>query len=317
MAVKEIPVTIREYYSSMKTKTSKLRDELIEQCCTLRDKINILYNKIKDNIEVYKDSANINLEDYNEFTLNQYIDGEFLKVAKGIYINRSNNYKLVSDYYDLYQLALYQKNVYDLRNQITLYDKMLSLGLREYTKLLEVFYTQVHKNMILNGEGYSFAGDLGFICLNRCTIKRKRNLIDFAATKQREKELKEEGKRIYNKEEADWCLKNGIKYEAEDKRVYLKKEHFYEVPLLACKIPNGSKYRFEINDRRGRAIRGLKNGELIEMCNNNLDKICELPLDIKTKVTLCEQVDKILYTKYIRNENQKPLTFTKADWKGR
>ena len=35
-----------------------------------------------------------------------------------------------------------------------------------------------------------------------------------------------------------------------------------------------------------------------------LDKYYNLDLDIKTKLTLCLTVDKILYTKFIRNENQ-------------
>ena len=49
------------------------------------------------------------------------------------------------------------------------------------------------------------------------------------------------------------------------------------------------------------------------MCNGNTTKICELPLDLKTKVTLCDKADKILYTKFIRNENQKPITFGKTN----
>ena len=49
------------------------------------------------------------------------------------------------------------------------------------------------------------------------------------------------------------------------------------------------------------------------MCNGDINKICELPLDLKTKVTLCDKADKILYTKFIRNENQKPITFVKTN----
>ena len=49
------------------------------------------------------------------------------------------------------------------------------------------------------------------------------------------------------------------------------------------------------------------------MCNGDTKKICELPLDLKTKVTLCDKADKILYTKFIRNEAQKPITFSKTN----
>ena len=57
----------------------------------------------------------------------------------------------------------------------------------------------------------------------------------------------------------------------------------------------------------------ITNDELIELCNRDIKKICELSVDLKTKVTLCDKVNKILYTKFIRNENQKPFTFTKTN----
>ena len=53
------------------------------------------------------------------------------------------------------------------------------------------------------------------------------------------------------------------------------------------------------------------------MCNNDINKICNLPIDVRTKLNLCLKVDDTLYTKFIRNENQKPIAAGKADRKNR
>ena len=53
------------------------------------------------------------------------------------------------------------------------------------------------------------------------------------------------GKKIYNKEEADWCARNGIEYKAEDKRVFRKDEYCYEIPLIHCRITNGHSMVFK------------------------------------------------------------------------
>ena len=138
-------------------------------------------------------------------------------------------------------------------------------------------------------------------------------MLDYAATKKKEKELIAKGERIYNKEEAEWCARNGLDYDGKDKRVFVCNEYCYQIPLINCKLPGNNNLKLEIGDYRHRSLRGKSNNEIIEMCNGDINKICELPLDLKTKVTLCDKADKILYTKFIRNENQKPITFVKTN----
>lgn len=92
-------------------------------------------------------------------------------------------------------------------------------------------------------------------------------------------------------------------------------EYCYEIPLIASKMPNGNKLKLEISDYRHASLRGNTNDQLIELCNNDITKICELPIDLKTKVTLCDKTDKILYTKFIRNEGQQSINTPKANRK--
>ena len=317
MGIKETPTNFRVYYKSMIATNTRKKEAAVEAYngLCLQEKAN--YEEIKSNIDSYKDNFHVDLMAYDEFVTNTYSCGRFLKVAKGLFINRTNNYELVSDLYDLFTLARQQVEIFNLKRDIELYDKLVSLTLKQYTEILRVYYTEVHKKIVLEGAGYRFAEGIGWICANRCILHKPRPMIDYAATKKREAELKAAGKRIYNKEEAEWCKRNGIPYEAEDKRVFKTNEYCYEIPLIDSKLPNGTKLKLEIGDYRHTSLRGKTNDELIAQCNGDIKKICELPIDLKTKLTLCDKVDKILYTKFIRNENQEPLIAPKTNRKNR
>lgn len=317
MGIKETPVDSKTYYKLMKKSFAERIEEielkLEEYVKTQHD----VRKEIINNITKYKDKFDINLTDYDEFVVDKYISGKFLKVCNGAYLNKDNDYELVTDLYILLCYAKNQKEIYDLQAELELRTKAINLSLKAYTELLRTYYTQVHKELILNGKGYAFSGKTGWTCINRCVLRKNKRMIDFNATRKREAELKKQGKRIYNKEEAEWCERNNIKYEAEDKRVFRNDEYCYEIPLIGCKFPRGSKHKLTICDYRHTSVRGKTNAQIVEECNGDTNVICELPVDLKTKLTLCDIADKLLYLKFIRNEAQKSLATTKADCKNR
>ena len=315
MGIKETPTNIKVYYKSMINAVTQKKEQAVEAYENLVSLEESEYKEIKHCKDIYKNHFNVDLDKYPEFINNTYNEGRFFKVAKGMFINRSNNYELVADLFTLYNLAKHQKDIYDIKKQIDLYDKMLNLTLKRYTEILKIYMTEVHKKMVLEGAGYMFGESIGWICINRCVLKRPRPHIDYAATKKREAQLKAEGKRIYNKDEAEWCKRNGLEYKAEDKRVFRTNEYCYEIPLINCKLPNGTKLKLEIADYRHSSVRGKTNDDLIKECQSNTTRICELPVDLRTKLTLCDTTDKILYTTFIRNEAQQPINTPKANRK--
>lgn len=317
MTIKEIPVNYKTYYKIMRERAISRIEELNGFVENLSNTIRDDHKKVLDNKDLIKKICNVDIEKYSEFVNNEYTTGQFYKVTKGLFANRSNNYELVSELFDAYSLAINQKKLYDAKEEIKHNEKLSKLTLKEYNRILKVYYTQVHKELILEGKGYAFSGHLGWTCVNRCVVRNHRKMLDYAATKKREKELIAAGKRIYNKEEAAWCERNGIEYKAEDKRVYREDTHCYEVPLLGCKLPGADNIKLTMTDYRGGEVRGKSNKELVESCNNDTTKICELPIDLRSKITLCESVDKLLYFKLIRNENQEPITSRKANRKNR
>lgn len=317
MAIKEVPTNFRVYYTCMRESVTEQRLKALDIRSDLENTVVILKDDIAAKAFVYKNTFGIDVINSEEFKQNKYIDGHLYKLARGLFINKKDNYTIVSDLFDLYNYAKKQKEIHSLDVEINHYDKLLSLSIKEYSNILNVFYSEVHRQMILNGYGYSFEGSLGWICINRCHKVKSKPTIDFAATKKRKKELLDQGKKLYNKEEAEWCKSHGIEYDGVDGRVYLNNEYCYEVPLIDCHIPHGNKFKLTITDNRGRAIRGKTNDDLLKETNYDKEAICALPVDLKTKLTLCNIADKMLYTNFIRNENQKPLNATSPNRKDR
>lgn len=317
--IKEVPVKIKTYYSNLLNSTKEAKTSLLEEKEKLEEKLIESYNEIKSQVEDINKAFKVDLNDYEEFKTNTYIDGKFLRVAKGIFLNKTNDYEATTERFAIYSLAKKQQELYNINKKLDVYNKILNLKFKDYTEILRIYTNKIHEKLILEGYGYSFGNEIGWTCINRCVIDkaRRRPRVDWKKTKLREQELLAAGKKIYNKEEADWCEKNGIEYKAEDKRVFQKIEAVYEIPLLGNKIKGGKHLKLEIADYRATELRGKTNEEIQEECNNDTTKICNIRADLRTKLNMCVNADKLLYTKFIRNENQKPIADTAFNRKNR
>lgn len=311
--IKETPTNFHVYYTSMKNAYAQKKEEAIDTLNALYKEVNDLHETISKDFNTNKNDYSINLNDYTEFINNKYEDGTFLRVAKGVLANREGNYELIGRNFDIYKLAKAQKDIVDANKTIEFYNKLLNITVKEYNNLLKLYYTEVQKKLILEGYGYVFTGMTGWICINRCHLLKTKPHIDFKATKERKAKLLAEGKKLYNKEEAEWCKANGIEYNAEDGRVYQTIKYVYEFPLLDSKVKNGANLKFTTSDYRSSKIRGKTNADLFREANGDKNKICQIDVDIRTKLYLCLEADETLYNKFIRNENQKASTVKQAD----
>ena len=315
--IKETPTNFRVYYTSMREAYTQKNDEAIKLRRALIAKRDDLYFDVKSELDNNKSNHDIKLNNYPEFVNNKYIDGELLRTAKGHLINKSGNYELIASRSNLYELAKTQKEIYLLDKNIELYEKLLNLTVAEYTDLLKTYYNKVHEKMIVDGYGYVFGERIGWTCINRCHVKKTKQRIDYKLTKENKARLLAEGKRLYNKEEAEWCLANGVEYDGVDGRVYQNIDYVYEIPLIGCTLKYGDNQKLTISNYIGRKLRGKSNKEILEECNYDKLKVCQLDLDIRAKLDLCLEIDKILYTKFIRNENQEPSISAKTNRKSR
>lgn len=317
MAIKEVPTNFRVYFKAFKEAIKLRHDKAVESYNATKELNEKLYSEVSHNVNQYKNCFRINLNDYSEFVENKYIDGSFYHFVKKTFIDVGSK---TSDKYillQLYKLSNSIKKLHDLEEDINKCNQLSTLTIKEYNEYLATYYTEVHRQMILNGYGYSLGKDMGVVVVNRCKVVNPRPKIDYAATKANKAKLLAEGKRLYNQEEEAFCKANGLDYKAVDYRVYLKKEYVYEIPLIYCRLPGTKDAKFEVSDYRHSKLRGITNAELVKQCNNDVNKIINLKLDIRTKLHMCIDINKMLYSKFIRNEAQQPIATSKAYRKNR
>ena len=312
MRLKEIPTTYREYYQTFHDAYAIKCDDTIKDI----ERLDIITNSIKESIEekyeMFKKKLGIDLHAYPEYISKKYDTGILDKDIKELFTKHFNNYELKVFILILQRFVNSIKKINELNKKLTIYQKCRNLTVVEYRNMLERYFTEVHKYIILDGYGYQISPAIGTICFNRCKLINARPKIDYKATREKKKALLDSGKRLFDKDEAEFCKQNDIEYDGEDYRVFMNKDYVYEMPLLFGKFPNATRSKFYISDRRSRKVRGKSNEELIAECHNNKEEIVKLPLDMRTKLTMCLSVDKMLYSKFIRNENQKPIATTKA-----
>lgn len=315
MGIKETPTNFRTYYKTMRNSIRLKYEKAVDDYEKLLIEEKALHSEVIGFADNYKKTYDFDFKEYPELINNEYVDGVFYDHAKGLFINKKNNYKATSSLYKLYKLAKQQKDLYNMKHQIHIWEQMLDLTLDQYKQVLESFYTEVHKKLILDGVGYVFENPIGWICINRCKIVQgKRKMLDFQATKRNKERLLAEGKRLWNKEEAEYAASIGAEYKGVDYRIYKDEEVCYEIPLINCRVTKGEKLKFETTARRRYTV-GRTDDGMIEECNNDLNKICELPLDIPRKLKLCLKVNDILYLNFIRNEAQQSAHTPKANRK--
>lgn len=307
MVTIETPTGTGEYYSLFKEAMLQKLKDTITRIELTKTSIAEAKDLVDTNIDKYKTEYSIDLTTYKEYNDNKYINGDFYSQFKQR-LTKCKDTATSADMYNIFTLANQQRSLHLLSKERDKYDKAASLGFIQYKNILKLYYTEVQKHIILNGEAYTIAPYIGSLCVNRVRVSDKaRKKLNFVATRKRKEELLAQGKHLYNEEEAKYYEKIGIPYTAEDYRVYLDTEYLYEYVIIYSKYKDSSMHVFKPADYRGHTLRGKTNDQLIEECNGDVNKICELDLDIRTKLNMCIKSNIGLYTNFIRNEDQKSI----------
>lgn len=307
--IKEIPTNIRIYFSRNK-------ESVIEKLAKVKSKLehlyevnDISYNKVKTNADIYKKQFGINVNSYNEFINNKYINGEFgndIKILfNGNIEDDTNKFILIT----IYKYANSLKAINELEHKKDIYERILKLNTNQYTAILNKYYTEVQRQLILKGYGYQFENKIGCLVINRCKLLNPKKKINFIATKRNKEKLLAKGVELFDKNKADYCKKNNIPYNGVDYRIFINEDYVYEFALCYPRINKGLNETFEASDYRGLSIRGKSNEDLIKEANGDVNYIMNLQLDCKTKLNIILEMNKMLYNKFIRNDEQRPLKY--------
>lgn len=316
----ERAIGIKDYYNKMHERALNNLDKLEKELDVKRKECIVLRDEIKSKADIYKNKYDIDLISYSEFRNNTYTTGRFRKAASVAYLNRKGNRKLTIELYDLIKLANLQKRLVEINKQVEINKKLAFIKPSEYQDIITTYYNKIQELMILDGVGYHFEGRIGWICINRVkyTPKKGKETIDYDASKKAKEKLIAEGKRPYDKEEAEWFEQHNIPYDGVKYQVMRNVEYVYEIPLINCLIKSKSgRYKLISADYINKSLRGKTYDELIVECDNDVTKIVKLNIDIKKKLTLCLKANPLLYTKYIRNENQTSYRYIQIGRKNR
>lgn len=313
MAIRELPVTVSEYHKHFISVNSEKLKTIKENKGKVYNTVIELKKYIEDNLTEYE-LHSIDATKFKEFNNLEYNNGEIERKAKEQYINASNLglKQALVPMFKLYEFGKCLKQINKLEKQIVLLEKLVKIKYSEYFKYIVAFYGKVHEKLILEGAGYAFGGNIGWICYNRVlfheTNRRKRH-IDYKATRLAKQELLRKGLTPYSKEAADWCKERNIPYNGVEYVVYQTNEAFYELAYIPGTLPNAAlHYHFTPTNYRDRSIKGKSCEELYEMCNGDVNKVFEFKCDIRTKLLLALMIKPNLYLNYIRNENQESVT---------
>ena len=311
-SVEKKSIGLREYYRdamdafALKLERGKLEyDSLVNSIAEKRNEL------VK-----YLDEFKFPIIDYPEFQKNKYINGRLIDAAIGMYNDNRLDLEQKGRCYRLLSLAKAQKRIHDLTINMAKWEKILKLTNKQYNEIIKTFYVEVQRQLVVNGYGYQFDNKIGWICFNRVIINNmNKRMVDYNATKLNRIKIINEGGRIYNKEEAEWCKNNNITYDGVDPTVYKNDDCWYEYCLLGSKIPGCGTFKFTHNNYRHRKYKGKTTEDILATCNS-LDDVMNLEVSVRDKLMIALKLDKTLYTKFIRNENQTASTFKQNSRKG-
>ena len=83
--------------------------------------------------------------------------------------------------------------------------------------------------------------------------------------------------------------------------------HEFKNYIEESNLKDYTNIKYAPSDFRGAALRGKSNKDLAIESGNDIKKVCDLPLDYRTKLSICLDIDKLLYTNFVRNETQKAV----------
>lgn len=283
---------IHEYYISFINNASNdiaLYQKEVENYKLAKDKQFELINNYKDNYETL-------------FKI--YIEDEHVAIKRAKLIINTE-----TDPNRRFLLSLILKYGYILdkiieyNNMIKLTDTRKNLKFKEYEAIVSRFYCRVHK-FVLQGFGYVYTQGIGTLCISRWRVKDStKPMVDFKATNENKRRLLAEGKKLYNKVEADWYKERGIPYDGVEYIVYTKTSNVYVIDIIKSKLFRHSNHIFRRTEYINNKFKGLGFKGMAEICDT-LDDISTFPVDLKYKLNILLYKDPTQYIKFIRNDDE-------------
>lgn len=260
------------------------------------------------NITYIANSLGIKLVEYGQ----EWIDGIYN--PKRLLINKVydklEEYKAGEERIMLMQIVKYcnvLRKINALNSYIRLAKKRSELTFKQYRDYVAKFYQYgVHK-CCLEGYAYGYGYGLGDLMINRWTHDpkdNKRKRIDYRKTASAKEKLIAEGKKPYDRKEAEIYKLRGLKYDGVPYVVYQEDTSFYNIDIVNNQYVAHQNLDFEHTEYYSKELRGKSHEENAAEIKDKKE-VYSIKADLRTKLKLYTLVDKGAYLNYIRNVDQK------------
>lgn len=273
-----------------------------------------LYSYITERYNKIKEDYGINLNDYQSEWINKVYDDK-----ETLYKKVFNTYQILDSDKDkatLLQIIKYCQmlaRIHKYNRLIILADKRKNIKFGEYRNHISNYYKKVHQ-CVLEGNGYKFAKGLGTYCINQWKLdvaNTKKQLLDYAATNARKKELLAQGVKIYDEKEAAWYKSRNIPYNGVDYRVYKRDDRFYEITFIRSKLFRNHNVDYKHTEYIVSTYRGMSYMQIADELCNTIEDIYNLQVDIKYKLNILLYKYPTKYLNFIRNVEQSKYKYRK------
>lgn len=260
------------------------------------------------NITYIANSLRIKLVEYGQEWMDGIYNPKRLLINK-VY-DKLEEYNAGEERIMLMQIVKYcnvLRKINALNTYIRFAKKRSELTFKQYRDYVVKFYQYgVHK-CCLEGYAYAYGNGLGDLMINRWTHDpkdNKRKRIDYRKTTLAKEKLIAEGKKPYNKEEAEIYKLRGLKYDGVPYVVYQEDTSFYNIDIVNNQYVAHQNLDFEHTEYYSRELRGRSHEENAAEIKDKKE-VYSIKADLRTKLKLYTLVDKGAYLNYIRNVDQK------------
>lgn len=298
-----VGVTIRDYYLQY---IHKYTDEYYKCRVKLKDiaeSKDKVYIYLTDNKVAIKQSTNIDLNEFIEYSNKEYTKEEFLYKTAYKTWRTTNNTDVKTYTIQIVKYAILLREENDYNTLYKTYDDKRNMKYSVYREYVAKYYSKVQE-IVLNGDAYKFSYGIGTFYIRYIDMsnnKKKPCMLDYSATKAKKKELIAKGLKPYDRREAAWYAARKIPYDGIDYKVYRSDAGFYAFEFFKSKYFSTNSYAFKHTEYINNKYRGKSYTQVAdEHCATDAD-VYGLQVDIKYKLNILLYRNPANHLKFIRN----------------
>lgn len=182
----------------------------------------------------------------------------------------------------LYKYCTLLKQKHEVAYNIELNKRGKRLNYNQWQTHVSNYYYTVHK-CVLQGYTYAFGYGIGDLLITVHQNKNNSKVLNYVATQRVKKRLLEQGKRLWNEQEAAEYEERNEEYDGVDYRVFKSDRVIYKINIYNTSCIRNNKKRFKTGHYVNRKMWKYTYDEIAELVKTKED-IYYMPCNLRTKL---------------------------------